>query len=99
MPEDGSLLQLMLFVAFGAGLITFGSNVLFILASNLEAPTFKYAMSHIIDVALLIYSNFGNVWKLFKILLESLHVNCYKASALNPQGEGIPKGLFWLMLK
>lgn len=71
MPKDGSLLQLMLFVAFRAGLVTFGSNVRFTLASNLEVHTFKYALSHIIDGELLIYSNFVNVWKRFKILLES----------------------------
>lgn len=51
MSEDGYLLLLMLFMAFMARLVNFGLNVLFILASNWGAHTFKYAMSHIIDLS------------------------------------------------
>lgn len=50
MSEDGYLLLLMLFMAFMARLVSFGLNVLFILASNWGAYTFKYAMSHVTDL-------------------------------------------------
>ena len=51
MSEDGYLLPLMLFMAFGARPVSFGLNVLFILASNWGAHIFKYAVSHIIDLS------------------------------------------------
>lgn len=51
MFEDEYLLLLMLFMAFVARLVTFGLNVLFELASNWGVHTFKYALSHYIDLS------------------------------------------------